>query len=214
MPHNENSLLFVVKIEKVAECLLELREQKIHQHFPGYLAVKRTATSEGRTSNLRVDFKEFYEAYLTVPGGSTPYVNAMLRERPSERNAWRNSNIAGSYAPSSIRDGQPFSRVVEVNRADATYSLLARHWELALEHLAFQQQLPAITLAVFLYRDYALCTDSPSLKDLVRQFQVEFGYLNEDGKPNDEFKYLYTDESEGSLPEEWFEEWSPDQEAQ
>lgn len=203
--------LSVIKPSLVAFCLRELREQRIHPTFAGYLCVKQCAAAEGRSEDLAVDFQEFFERFLSVDGGpaNKPFVYPFTADPPTFHNLWFNRNVAGSYAPSSLRSQSPFTRVVEVtgsgSRAKIRYSLLDQHWQLARLHLTFENKVPAVPLAVFLYRDYALRTYPPSVAEWVRVFQEEFGYLDEDGEPNEEFDYLYVDESEHGSFEEWFE---------
>ena len=201
--------LSVVKQDRVAFCLRELRRREIHRHFAGYMCIRRTAAMEGRISNLSAEFTEFFDTILSVQGGKEgfPYIYAFVEHQPSEHNRWQNRNLAGSYAPSSIRPKQPFANVVEVTGggSQSYYSLRDRHWELARKHLAFGKKIPAVATAVVLYRNYALRTYPPSVSEWVRVFQEEFGYLDESGDPTEEFKHLYHDESEYESYEDWFD---------
>jgi hypothetical protein len=90
----------------VARSFWRLREQKIHPNFAGYLCLKRTAARDGRTTDLRPDFKAFFDTFLRVSGGSEdrPY----LKPFPSDVKLWFNPNVAGSFAPSSLRPTSPF----------------------------------------------------------------------------------------------------------
>lgn len=201
--------LSVVKPERIAFCLKKLREHTIHRHFAGYLCVRRTAAKEGRTSELNVDFREFYDTFLSAPGSKEgkPYIYAFIEEQPSEKNRWQNRNLAGSYAPSSIRPDQPFANVIKVTGSgrQARYTLLDKHWELARKHLAYGEKIPAVYTALVFYRDYALRVYPPSISAWVRVFQDEFGYLDDSGDPTEEFRHLYHDESEHESYEGWMD---------
>lgn len=207
--------VYVVKPERVAFCLRDLRERKIHRHFAGYLCVKRTAVKERRTSDLSVDFTEFYDTFLSVPGGDKPYIYAFVEEPPSKHNRWQNPNLAGSYAPSSVRAASPFREVIEItgsgSRSNISYSLRDRHWELARKHLTYGDRVPAVSIALLLYRDYGLQVQPPSVSAWVRVFQDEFGYLDESGEPTEGFNHLYTDDSEHKTFEGWFDTLTPNE---
>ena len=205
----EAERLYVVRPDRVALCLHDLRRRRIHRTFAGYLCIRRTAAKEGRISNLSVNFREFFDTFLSVPGGekSKPYVYLFVEEEPSRHNRWQNPNVAGSYAQSSVRATSPLRNVVEITgrRRDTHYSLRDRHWELAREHLVFGDKIPAVSTAVMLYRNYALRTYPPSVSEWVRVFQEEFGYLDESGEPTQEFQHLYSDDSEYESFEDWFD---------
>jgi len=210
MEEKEPERLVAVKKSIVVKCLRSLRQKKIHRLFPGYLCVKKRSKEEESEEGLEVKFKKFFEEYLRVPGGpeGNPYIHAFIEQEPSEHNKWYNKNLAGSYAPSSVRDRSPFRKVVEIegSHSDITYSLRDEHWSLARKHLAYGKQIPVVELAVVLYRDYALRSFPPSISDLIHVFQSEFGYLDESGEPTPEFKHLYLDESTSGSFENWFAE--------
>jgi hypothetical protein len=99
-------------------------------------------------------------------------------------------------------------QVVEVHGrgAQATYSLKPKHWALALEHLTFQQTVPVVPLAAFLFRDYGIhYNSSPRVADLVGAFRQEFGYNTPRAIRDEEFNLLYNDDSEDWSPEDLFE---------
>jgi hypothetical protein len=178
--------MYVVKAEIVASCLEELRSQKIHNNFAGYLCVKRTAFRDSSREDLQVNFKEFFDTFFRVDDAPSdkPYAMPFWDSPPSEANKWFNENVAGSYAPSSLRSGSPFRKVIRVEgsrrAADIRYSLLEDDARLALRHLLYNTKIPALSLATFLYRDFAVATDEAPTPDLiVRVFQEEFGFIDE-----------------------------------
>jgi hypothetical protein len=191
-----------VRAEIVARCLAEVRGRRIHQHFAGYLCVKRTAARFGRTTKLRPEWKEFFDTFLRLPDASPgfPYAVAFVGQGSDQ---YLNRNVAGSYAPSSLREGKALGRVIGVDEHDA-YFLRDRHWELAQKHLARGTQVPIVSLVAFLYRDFSLKNDKARAADLVRLFRDEFGYpASEEG--NMEFNSLYVDNSATSECTDWFE---------
>lgn len=157
-----------------------------------------------------MDFREFFRTFLRPNGGPTdkPYMMIFTENDPSVHNRWFNPNLAGSYAPSSLRPEAPLLKVVDVEgkARDTRYSLKARHWELARAHLAFTRRVPAIHLAVVLYRDFAIEKDSATLEDVVTVFQHEFGYvLSGQSSATDEFEHLYSVDDEILQSSDWFE---------
>lgn len=207
---------FVVKPQIVADCLEELRNQRIHNNFAGYLCVKRTAFREGRTDNLQVNFKEFFDTFFRVEDAPSdkPYAMPFWDSPPSAANKWFNDNVAGSYAPSSLRSGSPFRKVINVEgsrrAADIRYSLLDNDAQLALRHLLYNTKVPALSLATFLYRDFAISVDDsevPTSHAMVQVFQTEFGFIDESlDYIGDDFETLFSYDSESAEGEtDWFE---------
>ena len=200
----------VVRPEVVNEAVAELIGGRIHEHFAGYLCMLRTATSAGTTRDLRPNFAEFFDTFLAVPNApdGRPYLRPFNRAG-SGPSSWNQANVAGSYAPSSIRAGMPFARVVEIQGQgnNALYSLRDGHAALALEHLAQGHPVPAVPLAAFLYRDFGFQVDGdPSAAHLVQIFRYEFGYQDDASTVSDAFRLLYADESDVGSTAEMFEE--------
>jgi hypothetical protein len=195
-----------MRSEAVAESFSRLRDQKIHPHFAGYLALKRTAARDGRTDDLSPNFKEFFQTFMQVTGG--PANRPYLKPFSSDVKLWFNPNVAGSFAPSSVRNASPLDRIVNVSGdgRDARYSFVDRHWELARNLLVSDNQIPALPLAVFLYRDYALLSEEPSLNDVLSVFREEFGYADSWETGEEEYQYLYSENENVFTTVDWFEE--------
>lgn len=196
-----------VRADLVAESLRRLKEQKIHPTFAGYLSLKRAATAYGRTNDLesRV-IRDFFEAFLRIPDATEqkPYFVPFSDSATSDAYRWLNRNLAGSYAPSSLRDVAPLRRVVEI--ADRRYSLKDRHWELAREHLALGNRVPVLPLSAFLYRDYTFLRDEPTAGDLISAFREEFGYTTASFETaDDEYPYLYYEDEDVDMNDDWFQ---------
>lgn len=194
----------------IDESVAGLLAAKIHPHFAGYLCLVRVAAREGRTTELPGEFKDFFDTFLLVPNGTDdlPYLRPFWNQGSDVR-AWNQPNVAGTYAPSSIRPGMPFSAVVEVHGAgrEATYSLRENHANLALVNLAYGRQVRVGLLAAFLYRDYAFdIPGDPSLSSVVGVFRYEFGYEDAEGNVAADFGTLFVDESEAGSTSDLFEE--------
>jgi hypothetical protein len=199
-----------IKADVVAQCLDQLRRQKIHNHFAGYLCVKRASARDKKRIELQVNFKETFESFLRVPDApvDTPYVMPFRESQPSEANKWFNDNVAGSYAPSSLRKVSPLLKVVDVEgeRRNARYSLKDDDAKLAFNHLLFKKKIPVACLAAFLYRDFAILSDNPTVNDLVTIFREEFGFPSSDKRLDSDFRTLFSfADSEFQEKADWFE---------
>lgn len=183
---------YAVRPEFVERCIKELREQKIHPTFAGYLCVRRSAARDGRKKDLSIDFKEFFDTFMRVSDApvSKPYALPFSESAPSPSNKWFNKNVAGSYAPSSLRSISPFLKVIAVSgeRRDALYSLRESDAELALKYLLYDIPIPVVCLSAFLYRDFALLSDHPGAETLIQIFSEEFGF----DQKSDDFSKLFS----------------------
>lgn len=199
-------MTYVIQRRVVALSFARLREQKTHTLFPGYLHLQQQAGRLGRLHDLRPDFLGFFRTFFQVrdhPLG-TPYIKPFTEQKASTKNLWLNENVAGSYAPSSLRPDQPFRQVVQI--AGRSYSLPQQHAALALKHLMYSRKLPVAELAVFLYRDYGLNGSSPTIADLIDTFAYEFGYTSEMGDlPDQSFSTLFDIDSVRNWEEDWLE---------
>ncbi|RCR71490.1 hypothetical protein DUE52_00725 [Larkinella punicea] len=159
-----------------------------------YLCVKRFATIQHSNENLKIHFREFFDRYLTVRNAPAdkPYI---IPFESSSTRIWLNNNLAGSFAPSSIRPDNPVNTVIGVNGvgSKATYSLKEKHWQTAKKNLLNGKKIPVFALASFLYRDFGFLAVDMNPPKLIYIFQSEFGYL-EEGGPSKEFEELYDSE--------------------
>ncbi|HEY5176268.1 MAG TPA: hypothetical protein VII95_11960 [Terriglobales bacterium] len=117
-----------------------------------------------------------------------------------------NRNVAGSYAPSSLRGVSPFLQVVTIggSRRRATYSLVRDHATKASQYLLFGKRLGVVSLAAVLYRDYGLEFNLPNSGGLVLEFRAvglvsvfrdEFGFRSEIPQEKSDFAKLFSDDS-------------------
>ncbi|MEN5266785.1 hypothetical protein [Stenotrophomonas sp. TWI587] len=154
----------------------QLEASKAHAHFLGYLAICEAAQTSGRTEDLRVNFKGFFDRFLRANGMSedVPYIKPF-------GGPTNNKNVAGSYAPSSLRDVAPLMKVATINRSatPATFSLLPEHASLALQHLLGGRPASVLALGVFLYRDYLIDPTIASHDGMETLTKSEFGLSDE-----------------------------------
>jgi len=196
----------VIRKRIVAQCLSRLREQKTHTLFAGYLYLQQRASQLGRLEDLQPVFLPFFKQFFEVgnhPLGA-PYIKPFTAEKASAQNLWLNENVAGSYAPSSLRPDQPFRQVVKIQ--GKKYTLPPDHAQCAYEHLLYYTPVQVADLAVFLYRDFGFYDDSLTIEDLIDIFTFEFGYASyPGGKPNKDFRTLFDHNIAKTMEKDWLE---------
>jgi hypothetical protein len=181
----------------------ELRDRKVHAFFPAYLEIRRELEAESGSA-VQPDWSVLGRLFR-VPGGppKKPYFRPFWHQTRSAGQNWLNENIAGSYAPSSIRKVP--ATVVQPDGSG--YALRDHHAELALKNLLYGEQLPAYPLVVFYYRNFGFTTDGPALPPdgLIDIFRDEFGFRDE--AETEEFATLFSTD----IPDrtDWFEPWRP-----
>jgi hypothetical protein len=186
----------VLKREVVQQSLAALRQLKVHRTFAGYLCLRETARATNRRTQLKPDFAGFFDRYLKIGDASAaaPYAVPF-----NDRGAflWFNRNVAGSYAPSSLRDVSPLRQVADIfgSRADHTFSLKEDDAKLCFVHLLHKKQMPVLPLAAFLFRDYAIEEEdgegAPVPADLIAVFRDQFGFRAADKSEDADFKVLF-----------------------
>lgn len=199
-------MMYFIRKQIVAQSFRHLREQKTHTLFAGYIYLQRRASQLGRLENLEPKFLPFFEQFFYVDNHplGTPFIKLFTEQKASAKNLWLNANVAGSYAPSSLRPDQPFRKVVNIK--EKTYSLPPDHASRAFEHLLYFAPVQVADLAVVLYRDFGLLEKSITIQDLIDIFAYEFGYSAEEGKnPNTDFQKLYSIESVQNWNKDWLE---------
>lgn len=189
----------VLAVNQVAKSLTVLRGLGVHRNIVMYLCVKRAAAQQGTTENVKVDFREFFERFLIVRNAPTdrnnkPYV---IPFEVSDAKIWLNRNLAGSFAPSSIRPDNPIIQVLDINGRGSSvrYTLKPEHSKNVLSSLLHETKIPVLDLAAFLYRDFGFETEQMDIQKLLSVFQIEFGYLS-DGVVDDDFDEIFTQDPE------------------
>ncbi|MGH2910285.1 MAG: hypothetical protein ACRDK8_13440, partial [Solirubrobacteraceae bacterium] len=142
--------------------------------------MRQLSQEQGGLSDIQPDWDQLGQ-HLLVPGGppGKPYYRPIWNSQTDDPGRyWLNPNLAGSYAPSSLR-AVPY-RVIDTSAS--TFSLKPDHAALALEHLLYGEQLSAVAFGVFYYRDFGLTTtgSSPSPLDLAGVFARDFHFDSPD----------------------------------
>lgn len=185
------------------QCISTLRTHRVHPYFPAYLHLRQRASLQGRTDNVRPNWNEL-SAFLQVGGAPSthPHFRPFTQSESEGDDEWLNANLAGSYAPSSLRAGQRPLRVVEIAEKPGCFNLRPEHWKLAREHLLDGKKLPIDPLAGFFLRDHALLDleNPPNFGDLRAAFAEAFGYDDESGAEEIDHLYDLTPVATGS----WF----------
>ncbi|MEN5051352.1 hypothetical protein [Brevundimonas naejangsanensis] len=148
----------------------------------GYLPVLDEAARQESLGPLHVSFTEFFDRFYLVAGSTAkaPYL-LPVNDRGEVQHGYQNPNVAGSYAPSSLRPTHPLHSLCAVEPASSgvTFTLVANHGEIALQLLKTQPLLGA-SLAAYLYRDFAF-TPGSSRQDLYQALKAQFGFAFKDG---------------------------------
>lgn len=154
---------------------------------------------------VKPKFKSFFDEFLMVPDGGSPYLVPFRETGSLDSSPWFNGNVAGSYAPSSLRDGGTFLKVCSVDRKTGLFSLKDHHAQLALNYLALSQKIPTVALATFFYRDVIFqASETPTANELIEVFRDEFGYRKSNANEAKQYSMLFSDENtlSGALFEE------------
>lgn len=195
--------VYVLEPSVVREAIDNLDSRKIHPHFPAYLGLTRLAKREGTTQDLSYDYETYYDQYfrvqadenqnMVIDGSEKLYLVPFTN--PHARRMWKGENVAGSISVGTAgrsTSSVGLNNVVDIDIDAKTYSLKDDHWELARDHLTYEEKVPAEPVAIFMYRDWGFESDEPpEIGDLVELFREEFGF-EEDSK----FEYLFETETD------------------
>lgn len=186
---------FFVTVTAAKLSIEKLATLKIHRQFSGYLAVVSAAATSNKFDNLKTNFLKFHNDYLLVSGAPSdrPYLQPFSESGKGTPQLF-NKNVAGSYAPSSLRDVAPIRAVIEFkgSRQNVTQTLKPNHEEIALKVLADSHRVPVHSLATFLFRDHKIPASGGSGVDsMLRFFCATFGYDLEDPSSRARFETLY-----------------------
>ncbi len=194
--------IYVVPVARVAQSVDFLLNRNIHVWFIAYLHLRRQASLQGTTVGVRPDWAELSET-MFVPGGppKKPHLRPFWSGTHGAGQEWLNANLAGSYAPSSIRNVA--FKVLDVD-SQRRFVFKEGHPVLALENFLNGQRVPVLPLASYLFRDRGIITPAASDTDLVRVFRREYGYRDRD---EEEFHTLYDDQWDDDGPGTWLEPW-------
>jgi hypothetical protein len=203
---------WVLTNEAVRRAIQQLRAQSVHPYFPAYLHLRRQAARQGTAQDIEPDWQEL-SPFLQLRGAPTskPHFRPFTSGTGASGAEWLNPNLAGSFAPSSLRQGQPPLKVVEISTTRGGFNLKPKHWELARTHLLSEVKLPLWAVAAFVLRDFALedYPSEPGYDDLEVAFAEVFGY---EGPGSEDFEHLY-DRTPAHDIEHWYEQFQTGAEA-
>lgn len=197
-PGGEGEGIYVLRVEIVRWAIEQLRGVDIHNFFIAYLHLRRQAARQADFEDVAPDWSDL-ATFLEVPGAppGKPWFRPFLSGSRGHGQEWLNSNIAGSYSPSSLRVVP--KRVLDVKGSH--FSFPPDHWRRAREHLLYNKRAPLAPTAIFLYRDFGFEGDV-GRQELVEIFRDDFGYR----RPADdrEFEELF-DPEPAPDDDRWFE---------
>jgi hypothetical protein len=151
-PSAQQKPSYVLTVEAVRWALDQLKSQKIHPFFVAYLFLGKWSAEQDTTTEIQPEWTELAD-YLSIGGGppGKPFYRPFWHGTVNDPGRyWLNPNLAGSFAPSSLRNVP--ARIVDVT--DGRFSLKSGHEMLALEHLLYGEPVSTIALGAFIYRDY------------------------------------------------------------
>jgi hypothetical protein len=165
---------FVPTVACVRRAIAALVAVQANRVTPGYLCVLESAAQAGRLDNLQPRFGVFFERHLRVGDAPErkPYLVPFGRVETGAALLF-NRNVAGSYAPSSIRDVNALHDVLEISPT-GTFTLREDHLQ-AVHKRILRRPLPFCATACFLYRDYGFAP-KPSSESLLQQLDEQFGF--------------------------------------
>jgi len=139
-----------------------------------------------------VPFKLFFDTYFSVAGSTSKWPYYVPFGNAGDLSGrFFNRNVAGSYAPSSIRPVSPLRQLTAIDSSSSgvTFELLGDHAATAITILR-GETIPGASLAAYLYRDFAFEAEAlPS--DLYARFKRDFGFAFIHGGPS--FEEVFKD---------------------
>jgi hypothetical protein len=183
----------------------ELARRSIHSYFIAYLHLRELAMAQGSLTNLRPQWSSLAPS-LAISGGPPDKPYFLPFGSPQRGSShWMNENLAGSWAPSSTREGQPPRRVIQAAQGRGLVNLREGHVQLALEHLLGGEPVSAISWAVWWLRDYGFTQTPPERQPflVVHAFREMFRFY-EEGEAANDFSELFVMEPRLRLSD-WFE---------
>ncbi len=206
--------LWVLKLQVVRSALDALRAQRIHEHFPAYLHLRQRAISKRSLTSIEPTWNEVAKL-LRVPGGppTKPHYRPFSSHKVRDPSVyWLNPNLAGSYAPKSIRNTSRFM----LDASGDGFALAQDHAQQALTILLFGVRVPAWAIAAYYLRDCGFSVDGEiSPDDLVQAFRQVLHFdadavvsgPSASKSVDGDFEILFQNDSRPTVPGGWFERW-------
>ncbi len=176
---------FVLTLEAVRRAIAELEPLHIHETFPVYLHLRKRAKDLGRFTDLQPDWSVEVHAWLEMPGGppNKPHFRPFTSRGSSLNSFWMNDNLAGSYAPSSLRGLRNLyvdqnDEYILPTRVDGTADPLP-----VKNRVLYDTPVPAWAVAAFLFRNRAFTRtngEMPGWDDLLAVYQDTFRWTDEE----------------------------------
>ncbi|MBS2533838.1 hypothetical protein KGQ20_13780 [Catenulispora sp. NF23] len=201
LPQGTEGLVSVLRLSRIIWARETLEAQKIHPFFLAYLHLTASGAKSRTTPGIEPHWQDL-QKFIEVPGGpsGSPNYRPFWHQNtsPGSPKYWLNENLPGSFAPGSLRDVP--KRIVETDD-DGRFVLKENHYYLALQNLLYGQQVPALAVAAYFYRNFGFqdVGESTAQTDLIAIFREDFGFANDQG-----FSTLFSVEpllTEG----DWFE---------
>jgi len=190
----------VLTIEAVRRSIEALHKPRIHEQFLAYLHLRERGITAGSMTSIEPSWNVMVSKLLGVPGGGPArphYLPFASRKKKDPARYWMNPNIAGSFAPSSLRTASQFM----LNSTGDAFDLPADHAALALSaHLGGVPQ-PAWMFAAFLLRNHGFDHSASTAADLIDGFRRVFRF--DSTGPGTDFDTLFTVGNEPDIT--WFE---------
>lgn len=195
-------MLHTLTIASVKAGIDTLQTLRIHEQFPAYLQVRQQAVEAGNFDEIVPQWAEVAEL-LKMPGGPPKKPNYRpwsSRKVKDPSRLWYNENLAGSFAPKSIRTTSRFM----LNDAGDGFALPHDHAKRALAILLKGSKVPAWALAAYYLRNYGfIFTGVGGHDELIDGFKKEFLFAG-----STDFEVLF-DDSDPQMPFDWFELYEP-----
>lgn len=179
------NIRYVLTLDAVRRAITTLKPLTIHETFPAYLHLRRRAAVLRRFTDLAPDWKAEPHDWLSVPGGpaNKPYFRPFTSRGSKPDSFWLNDNLAGSYAPSSLRG----LRYLYVDSND-TYHLPTHpdgspNAAVIRSEVLGGHAIPAWVVAAFLFRNRsfeAAPTSTPDWVDLLGVFEDYFQWTDDE----------------------------------
>ncbi|MFF3633293.1 hypothetical protein [Streptomyces sp. NPDC002250] len=180
---------WVLRVEVVRQAIKTLQSVHIHENFVVYMHVSRRGGQVAgkdepkQLAGINPDWLGEVRDWLDVPGGPPSKPNFLpFSSRGSDPTRfWKSSNLAGSYAPSSLRS----MKSIFVG-PDKTYGLPitadgAVDTSKLKEVLLAGASVPAWAIAAFVYRNRGFIAPSqPHGVDLIEIFRDDFSLTLEE----------------------------------
>ena len=146
-----------LSIPTVEAAIKRLQESKAHEQSVFYLSLLKLSTEYDDLSDCPASaYQQIISKWLDVPGGSSPYYRPFASRGESY---WMNPNLAGSFAPSSLRDEKKTLFYTSEGKLRLP-SVSEISSKLIGGHL-----IPAWALAAFLFRNCSLASPSEHITD-------------------------------------------------